>query len=212
MTESNVSEEKRKLYQYQARVRAGSKIKELVKENNLCYHWSITYAENITDRKKAIKDFKNFVIRLKKKLQIKELPYVAVMELQERGAIHFHLAIPIWVSHELMTEVWGSGHVWVEKNSGDIRLVAGYFSKYLKKDMEKNPSGDQKKKYLNSKGLKRANKGNGMLTNEEVQEILEVASYEQNIPCDDDPEKTKATFAVVNMKELMRSASSVPTL
>jgi len=170
-----ITKERKELYKYQARMRAGSRIRELIKENNLRYHWTLTYKENMTDRKTAVNDFNLFMKRLNYRLKWGSLAYVAVMERQKRGAIHFHLALNKRIEFETMGNVWGLGFVMVSQFSGELDRVAGYMSKYLKKEMENDLNDEGDKLYFNSKGLARPKKGQGMLTSQELQEIKNIA-------------------------------------
>lgn len=187
---SQVSEERKELYRYQARLRAGSNIRQLVKENNLGYMWTLTYKADVSDREQALYDFKKFILRLNYHLKSK-IPYVAVTEVQKKRykrtgtpVLHFHMAIDRYIDFDLLTETWAHGYVYVSKYESGQKIegkddISKYLSKYLKKDMEDNPQLEGKKLYLNSKGLKRPNKGHGVATKEEKNEITSVTgSYE----------------------------------
>ena len=114
------TEEKKDLYRYQARIRAGSTVRKLVKENNLCYHWTLTYAENMKDRARAVSDFKTFIKRLNYRVRTQtmpKVPYVAVMERQKRGAIHFHFVTSVYIDVHMLEDAWGHGFVKVAKHT-----------------------------------------------------------------------------------------------
>ncbi len=190
---SPISQERKELYRYQARIRAGSNIRQLVKENNLKYMWTLTYADEITSREIALDDFKKFIKRLTYQIGDK-IPYVAVTEVQKArqrktgtAVLHFHMAIDRFIDIKALYKAWKHGFVFVstyengKKISGDKNSVASYLSKYLKKDMEENPQNEGKKMYLNSKGLNRPNKGHGVATDEEREDIKKLANnYEIN--------------------------------
>lgn len=184
------TDEKKELYRYQARMRAGSTVRKLVKENNLCYHWTLTYAENMEDRTRAVRDFKTFVQRLNYRARtptIPKVPYVAVMERQKRGAIHFHFATSVYIDVHMLEAAWGHGFVKVEKHSGELDKVSGYLSKYLKKEMEKQDiNGEKQKLYFNSKGLKRPAKGNVCLSDEKARDVA--ARADVRVAVSDDTE------------------------
>jgi hypothetical protein len=183
-----IPQEKKELYRYQARIRAGSNIRQLVKENNLKYMWTLTYAADVTSRETALYDFVKFMKRLSYQIGAK-IPYVAVTEVQKgrmkktgKAVLHFHMAIDRFIDIKKLEKAWKHGYVFVstyengKKISGDKNSVASYLSKYLKKDMEENPENEGKKMYLNSQGLKRPEKGHGVVTDEARNEIKEIAS------------------------------------
>lgn len=179
-------EEKKELYRYQARIRAGSTIRQLVKENNLRYMWTLTYRNDVTSRDEALNDFILFVKRLSYALG-KKIDYVAVIEVQKKrkektgkAVLHFHMATNLFIKHELMEEKWRHGYVYVSTYTDGKKIqgkndVGSYLSKYLKKDMEENPELAGKKMYLNSRGLRRPNKGHGVATDEDKEEVAQVA-------------------------------------
>lgn len=169
----------KQLYRYQARQRAGQNIYQLVHENNLSKMWSLTYGDEITDRKKALNDFMLFVKRLSYQLD-KKIKYVAVMEVQKerekkygKPVLHFHMAMEdFYIKKSYFQDIWGHGNVYYSKYKDGRKIdndkvaVATYMSKYLKKDMEDNPQLAGQKMYLNSKGLNRPPKGNGIVEDE----------------------------------------------
>jgi hypothetical protein len=54
---------------------------------------TLTYKKDIKDRKKALKDFNNFIYKLKLELK-QDIKYICVDELQKkRGVIHFHIVL-----------------------------------------------------------------------------------------------------------------------
>lgn len=155
------SEGERAIYQQQAAIRAGTRIRELILANNLKYLWTLTYREEISDRAVAMDDLKKFLKRLRRRGY--EIPYVAVMEIQEERAkkygadvIHFHLATDERIEVKDLSEAWGLGHVFVSKHDGELFKVASYISKYVRKGFDDSRvRGAEKKRYLCSRGLKR---------------------------------------------------------
>jgi hypothetical protein len=71
--------------------RAKTTIRRAIMAAKLDHLLTLTYRENMQDIKRGWSDLVKF-IRLVR-AHIPYWPYVAVMELQERGAIHFHLAV-----------------------------------------------------------------------------------------------------------------------
>lgn len=159
--QSRRSEGERAIYQQQAAIRAGTRIRELILANNLKYLWTLTYREEISDRAVAMDDLKKFLKRLRRRGY--EIPYVAVMEIQEERAkkygadvIHFHLATNERIEVKDLSEAWGLGHVFVSKHDGELFKVASYISKYVRKGFDdERVRSAEKKRYLCSRGLKR---------------------------------------------------------
>lgn len=123
---------------------------------------TLTYKENVQDYNKAYRDFYNFVklIRYKYNLVLK---YIRVIELQKRGAIHFHVIVfnPefCWIPYNDIYKVWGHGAVHIRKIEvlDDVTAdkVGNYLGKYLTKSKEIAPN---KKIYTTSRNIKRLEK------------------------------------------------------
>jgi hypothetical protein len=134
---------------------------------------TLTFAENITDLKKANYEFTKFIRRLNyetnriegKDLKQSNLKYLAVYELQNRGAIHYHMIffnLPyIKNIYNKMRDIWGQGRIMVggkEKQFKKIRTqthllkIINYFIKYIQKSIFENDNPRQKK-YITSKSL-----------------------------------------------------------
>ena len=160
--------------------RAGSKIRKLILENNLKYCWTLTYKDNQTDRKIALKDFKLFIEKVNRWIKSdKTFNYVAVMEQQKRGAWHFHIAVQAFMGFEKIEKLWKKGFVQVNENTGDLGKIAGYLAKYLKKSLEDgidDLSGERKVNYLCSRGLKQPEKVSGVMTETEFELLKDRAS------------------------------------
>jgi hypothetical protein len=130
--------------------KAKSKIRRLIKRYSLFRFATLTFAENVQSVKVADAEFRKFQKRLHRR--IPEFKYVAVRELQARGAVHYHLAINSYVKHQLLDEIWGQGFVWIEKKRGNRDKLSNYLCKYITKY-----AGDERLKgshiYLCSQGL-----------------------------------------------------------
>lgn len=193
-----ITEEQRELYRQQARSRAGSKVYQLVRQNDLSIMWTLTYEKEVTDRAEALQDFNLFIKRLSYHLNQK-IRYVAVTEVQKKRyektgkpVLHFHLAIDKqYINKHQLQEIWSHGVVWFSKYPDgtpipkDRRSVAQYLSKYLKKDMEDNPELAGRKMYLNSHGLKLPNNQNGIISDKTLND-LKIAAKEYEIKGRDD--------------------------
>lgn len=126
---------------------------------------TLTYRENLTDRDIALKHWKAFVRRLSKH---KQFHYVAVIEVQQRGAIHFHVAVKGRQSYALLRSIWQSvlGQDDEGRQLGQVNVrdphrfgfgskghhkLASYIAKYCGKQMDVRDLNQ--KRYFCSKGI-----------------------------------------------------------
>lgn len=125
--------------------------------------FTLTFAENVTDLDYANNELKKFFKRLRYKYGA-EVPYLGVIEFQERGAIHYHCLVGVelginwedeWevrkTEKEIGEGIWKNGFVDL-KNIIGVDNLGAYLVKYLSKDLgDTRLSG--KKHYVLSKGL-----------------------------------------------------------
>lgn len=126
---------------------------------------TLTYRENMVDRERALADFKEFRRRLSK---VKKFYYVAVIEEQERGALHFHVAVRGKQSYALLRSIWqrvlGLGADGKQMGQVNVRdpnsfgfgvkgahRLASYIAKYCGKEMACR--GLNQKRYFASLGI-----------------------------------------------------------
>lgn len=109
-----------------------------VTEPSHCRWVTLTYAENMTDTKRLLKDYGAFWKRFKRWCASSgyKLPdYLSVIEPQGRGAWHIH-AFFIWpdvapfVKNDDLRKLWGHGYVTI-KAVTDCDNIGAYFSAYL---------------------------------------------------------------------------------
>jgi len=90
------------------------------------------------------------------------MPYVAVLERQQRGALHPHLAVKGFQDVRLLRRCWykivgnGQGQVNVRgprPGSSSVKL-ARYLSKYISKDFDNMPREFEEHRYFCSLGVK----------------------------------------------------------
>lgn len=115
--------------------------------------FTLTFKENITDVKQANYIFKKFLQRLKWKFG-KDIKYLAVIEFQNRGAVHYHVLSDIpYIRQEELQDLWGEGFVYINAIT-HVDNVGAYIVKYMTKD-----NTDERlqglKAYLYSRNLKR---------------------------------------------------------
>lgn len=103
---------------------------------------TLTFKENINDVSYTNKEFSKFIKRLnyylyKEKKQL--LKYIAVWELQERGAIHYHViffSLP-YIKNSELQKIWGYGFVKINRIDVDSKENRGrYVSKYFSKNID----------------------------------------------------------------------------
>lgn len=126
---------------------------------------TLTYRENMTDRARALKDFDAFRRRVGK---VKDFHYVAVIEEQERGALHFHIAVHGRQNYALLRSIWqrvlgvdAEGRQLGQVNVRDphrfgfgqkgAHRIASYIAKYCGKDMQCRDLNQ--KRYFSSRGI-----------------------------------------------------------
>lgn len=163
---------------------------------------TLTYAENMTDLKRARYDFDKFIKRLKS--IHKDLQYIEVVEFQKRGAIHFHLLcnLPYVDVNFLGEKVWKLGFVRLNRLD-NIDNVGAYVTKYMSKDnLDERLIG--KKCYSMSKGL---NKPKCYTSDkDDIEDIIQLISRE-NIVRSYSNEYETEYYGVVRYTQIVCSAA-----
>lgn len=107
---------------------------------------TLTFEENITDLDYSHAEFKKWVKRVNYhvfKTKKSLMKYVAVIEFQKRGAIHYHIICNLpYVDVGELGKCWGHGFVKLNKIKGDKNRfgsdqcdnVGAYVCKYMTKD------------------------------------------------------------------------------
>ena len=114
---------------------------------------TLTFAENKTDIEECNNLFKKFIMRLKYTYNLKDLKYLAVIEFQERGAVHYHVLLNIpYIPHAELQELWGNGFVFINAIT-HVDNLGAYVLKYMTKD-NNDTRLMGKKAYLTSRNLK----------------------------------------------------------
>ena len=134
-----------------------NKIRRLICENfdSASKFVTLTFADtelfDITDVKQCNHQLKLFVKRIK--YQYSDFKYVAVIEFQKRGAIHYHMICNLpYIKKAELQRIWGLGFVKI--NAIDkVDNVGAYVIKYMTIDMDDDRlQGEQG--YLRSKTLR----------------------------------------------------------
>lgn len=118
---------------------------------------TLTFAENMQDLEKANGLFTDFIKRFNYAVfgvNRNHLKYVAVHEIQKRGAIHYHVIffnLP-YMRNDKIARIWGHGFT-KPKAISSIRNVGAYLAKYLSKQ-GKTARKKGQKRYFSSRGLK----------------------------------------------------------
>lgn len=95
--------------------------------------FTLTFAENKTDVKECNYIFMKFIQRLKTKFG-KNIKYLAVIEFQERGAVHYHVLSDIsYIPADELQKIWGQGFIYINAIT-HVDNVGAYIVKYMTKD------------------------------------------------------------------------------
>lgn len=172
MTEKELAdyiEEKQMFNRAKSNIRARNEIrrKALANFDSKSSFLTLTFQENLQDLDIANRVFRSFVKYMRRDLKEKKwsFKYLAVIEFQERGAIHYHLLcdLPKYYSYSRIRNRWrqsiglngvnGTGsikHVRIDR----VDNVGAYIVKYMTKaKADKRLVG--KKMYQTSQGLKK---------------------------------------------------------
>lgn len=113
---------------------------------------TLTFAENKTNIQDCNLLFKNFIKRLKYKYKLKSLKYLAVIEFQQRGAVHYHTLLNIpYIPQGELQNIWGHGYVYINAIN-HVDNIGAYILKYMTKDNSDTRLMGQKA-YLMSRNL-----------------------------------------------------------
>jgi hypothetical protein len=142
-----------------ARARATGEIRRKCLAIRADHLVTLTYRDNVQDRERVMTDLD----RLRRMFARSgySMPYVAVLECQQRGAIHPHLAVRGYQDIRLLRRCWykivgkAQGQVNVKgprPGSSPVKL-ARYLSKYISKDIDSQPREFEEHRYFCSLGI-----------------------------------------------------------
>ena len=135
---------------------------------------TLTFAENVTDSRYANREFTKFIKRLKGRLGYSP-QYIAVVEFQKRGAIHFHVLMNCpYIPVEVLERLWGHGFVKINAID-NVDNLGAYVTKYMTKDnIDERLAGQ--KSYFTSHNLKKPEE---TTDGELIDEVLAAADVER---------------------------------
>jgi len=143
-----------------AHARARTTIRRTIMAARLDHLLTLTYRENIQDEKGTWRDFTKFIRLLRGEHQGRPWPYIAVQELQKRGAVHFHVAVCGFQDVVLLRRVWHHVIGGPDRGNIDVRYFVGpkaklarYLAKYVSKDITRE-SANGLHRYKRSRGIR----------------------------------------------------------
>jgi len=125
---------------------------------------TLTFEENITDLNYSNNELKKWIKRVNYqvfKTKKSEMRYVAVIEFQKRGAVHYHILCNLpYIDVNSLAETWGHGFIKLNRIKGDKKRfgsdecdnVGAYVCKYMTKDND-DERLKGRKSYLMSQNL-----------------------------------------------------------
>jgi len=141
--------------------RSARNIRSII-DNNLEFNdliLTLTFKENMQDYNISDIEFKKFIRKLRNKYG--DFEYISVKELQERGAIHYHVILFTYgkiinMSERELIKTWGLGRCELDYVRADnYDSLRFYFSKYLTDWKKGDTIKINKKIYSTSRGVKK---------------------------------------------------------
>ena len=120
-------------YQYRQRAKREKllRLADVNFEARACVFVTLTFRENVQDYDTAVKAFKGFTKKLRRKLE--DVSYIATLEIQQRGAYHFHLLLnapDVQFALDNIEPLWQNGLVDIAPVD-DIKKLSLYITKDL---------------------------------------------------------------------------------
>jgi hypothetical protein len=132
-------------------LRTSKKLKRFIYSNPDMFRFlTLTYAGNFTDVSYCNKQFNLFTKRLRYKYP--DIKYIAVIEFQKRGAVHYHLLVDRYIHYSEYRKLWTYGFIYIEKVF-NMQGVLYYLQKYMKKIDPKDRRLWGRKVYFTSRNL-----------------------------------------------------------
>lgn len=133
---------------------------------------TLTFKDNVTDLKEANNEFVKFRKRLSRWLGI-PLQYIAVLQFQYRGAVHYHLLMNCpYIDNAVLARLWRHGFVRINRID-NVDNIGAYITRYMTKDtLDERLAGV--KCYFTSHNLKKPEETTDEETISAVLETLDV--------------------------------------
>ena len=113
---------------------------------------TLTFGENITDIRITNIEFKKFIQRLRNISQYSYFKYLAVIQFQDRGAVHYHMMSDLpYIPKAKLSKIWGNGFVRINDIT-KVDNVGAYLIGYMNKKIN-DKRLLRNKAYLISKNL-----------------------------------------------------------
>ena len=148
------TDELEQAYQYRQRAKR-EKLLRLADANFVagsCALVTLTFKENLKDYDTAIKAFKLFTKRMRRRLE--DVRYIATIEIQQRGAYHFHMLVnapDVQFALDNLTGLWDNGIIDIQAVD-NVQKAVLYITKDLIKQNRSHPLFN-KRCYFVSQGL-----------------------------------------------------------
>lgn len=166
MTEKSLEEmEQEKNHSaYMNLIRTKNQVKDYCLSNDFSMFWTLTFGKDREDDEKCFNRMSNWLKHMKKKYG--RFDYIFIPERHKDGCIHFHGVTGRFMGQFVDSGKrekgnviyncanWKFGFSTVTKIR-DSKKTASYITKYVTKDLSQNIVGKGKKKYWNSRGLRK---------------------------------------------------------
>lgn len=124
------------------------------------YFITLTYADNMQDVEQANKHYQNYIKALKRRYD-PDIKYIATMEWQKRGSIHYHMIVKGnldfgndigQVERDMHDTIWKHGWVTILE-LWTVDNIGAYITKEMLKDTQKQQREKGKRRYYHSRNL-----------------------------------------------------------
>ena len=141
--------------------KARGSIRRRIKKFKLIRKWELTFNDicgiNVKVVEETDKDLRKFMKKLRRRYP--GFKYIAIREFQDkndRGAVHYHIAVNMFIPKKVLDELWGQGFTWMTSYIKDEKAGRKNIYTYLTKYLTKYSSDERLKGfhlYLCSQGL-----------------------------------------------------------
>lgn len=131
----STSDETKRQNRAKTAMRARGKVRRFANANfsNFSKFVTLTFADNVTNLKDANSEFERFMKRFKRYIGYSP-QYIAVVEFQKRGAVHFHMLMNCpYIENSDLARIWGKGYVKINAID-NVDNIGAYITKYMTKD------------------------------------------------------------------------------